>query len=537
MVRVLLSLAVSLAAAAQVRTAFRVKYVAEGAVYLDGGRASGLAEHMKLAIRGADAADVLAELEIVAVAESSAVCEIRSAKRPLRPGDVAHLSAEDVQNVELFRARAVAGGYAQVVTFTEGDPLDEEARERLPHPPLPEVNRVRGRIGFEYNSISDARLHSSQGGFVFRADITRIGGSYWNLSGYTRTRLNRRSGANADTLSDLVNRTYHLTLSYQNPGSRWSAGLGRFYLPWAASLNTIDGGYIARRYGRHVTVGTFAGSTPDPTSWNYNPNRQLLGAFVNYEGGSFETVRYSSTTGAAVSRIRWRPERQFAFFENTLVFQRRFSIYHNLEADKLSRERRGSGSALAATRSFVTLRYEPRRGIALDLNHNYFRDFPTFDPRLIGLGLVDKLLFQGVSGGARIDLPHGLGVYTNLGRSSRTGDARSSWNQMYGVSKSDILGTGVRADARYSRFHSSFGSGNYESLTLSKDLREALRVEVQAGRQIFSSALTAQNRARYVNGNLDWFVLSHYFLGGGVTVYRGQTQNYDQVYVNLGYRF
>ena len=79
----------------------------------------------------------------------------------------------------------------------------------------------------------------------------------------------------------------------------------------------------------------FAGSTPDPTSWNYNPDRQLLGSFVNYTSGSFESVRFTSTAGVAVSRIRWRPERQFAFFENALFYKRYLSIYHNLEADQV----------------------------------------------------------------------------------------------------------------------------------------------------------------------------------------------------------
>ena len=48
------------------------------------------------------------------------------------------------------------------------------------------------------------------------------------------------------------------------------------------------------------------------------------------------------------------------------------------------------------------------------------------------------------------------------------------------------------------------------------------------------SPLTTQTRARFVNGSLDWNFAAHYFLSGGVTVYRGQTQNYDQVFLHLG---
>jgi hypothetical protein len=36
---------------------------------------------------------------------------------------------------------------------------------------------------------------------------------------------------------------------------------------------------------------------------------------------------------------------------------------------------------------------------------------------------------------------------------------------------------------------------------------------------------------------MDWSFSAHYFLGGGLTVYRGGSQNYDQIYFTLGWRF
>ena len=69
------------------RTTFKVKYVAEGVAYLDGGRSAGLTEGMKLVVRDtptgsvASAADgnadnVVAELEVMSVADASAVSDI-----------------------------------------------------------------------------------------------------------------------------------------------------------------------------------------------------------------------------------------------------------------------------------------------------------------------------------------------------------------------------------------------------------------------------------------------------------------------------
>jgi hypothetical protein len=146
-------------------------------------------------------------------------------------------------------------------------------------------------------------------------------------------------------------------------------------------------------------------------------------------------------------------------------------------------------------------------------------------------------LFQGLSGGAHLNLPYHSTFYVTAGKSSGTGDPKGSWNQMYGFAMNDILGSGIRADAHYSHFDSSFGKGEYHSISLSRDVSEALRVSMQAGQQFFASQYTDQTGARFVNGNLDWSFAAHYFLSGGMTVYRGQSQNYNQVFCTLGYRF
>jgi hypothetical protein len=528
------------ARAQEIRDTFRIKYVADGAVYIEGGRSSGLAEKMRLTVT--KDGNTVVELEIVSVADSSAVCEIRSSGALPHPGEFAKLSSEDAQKSQMLKHMGTGNHYAQTITFTDGDPIEEEAREYVPKPPLPEVNRMRGRIGFEYSGIVNqggSGAASSEVGLVLRADMTRINGSYWNLNGYTRIQLSSRTSSSTQaTLNDLLNRTYHLGLTYENPQSKWVVGVGRLYLPWAPSLSTIDGGYLGRRVAKGVTIGMFAGTTPDPTSWNYAPNRQEAGTFFNFDRGSWDAFKYSSTTGFGLSRLSWHPESEFVFFENSLSWKHYISIYHSMQADQshptpLQPSATGTGIA----RSFLTVRLEASKYISFDLNHNYFRSFPTFDPRLVGTGLLDKLLFQGLSGGVRLTMPYRSSLYVTLGKSTGSGDPKGSWNQMYGYMISDIRHTGIRADAHYSRFNSSFGQGDYESLTLSRDMIETLRLSVQAGQQNFVSQLTSQTRSRFAAGTIDWNFGAHYFLSGGVTVYRGGSQNYDQVFFTMGYRF
>ena len=532
------------------RTVFKVKYVAEGVAYLDGGRSSGLKEGVKLEIQETDLPKregtavqpsdprVVAELEVSAVAETSAVTDIHSAKRPVKPGDLAYLSTSDAENLVQETALSPTRKYPAVITFTDGDPLDEEAREEVPRPPLPSVNRARGRIGFDYLGTIDHGANgvaSSEYGMIFRGDITRIGGTYWNLSGYWRGNFTSQAPAGQQTLQDLINRTYHLSMTYDNPNSPWVAGFGRLYLPWASSLDTIDGGYFGNRISKTATLGIFGGSTPDPTSYDYSPGRVISGAFINFEGGDYTRWHYSSTTGGGVNTLNWKLDTPFGFMENTISYTQRFSIYDALQVDSPSGNQAVTAPGFGLGRNFLTIRVMPHPRVELDFNHTYFRDIPTFDPTLIGTGLLDKYLFQGFSGGARVEVVKHISVYTQLGSSSSSTDTKRSLNQLYGITFGR-LPLDIRADLHYASFNSSFGGGSYRALSVSRTFTDNVRLELLVGTQSFSSAMTSFSNSRFITTNVETNLGSHYFLQGGYTANRGQF-SYDQYMFTIGYRF
>jgi hypothetical protein len=535
------------AANPNLRTVFKVKYVADGVAYLDGGRTDGLTEGMKLEIKDSDVAPragevadpadprVVAELEVNAVADTSSVTDIRTPKRAVKPGDLAYLSTTDALALVQQQALSATRKYPAVVTFTEGDPLDEEARAEVPKPPLPSVNRARGRFGLDYIGTSSAGITTSNLGVVVRTDITRLNGTYWSVSGYWRGRI-QSTATGQQTIQDLINRTYHLSMTYDNPNSAWVAGFGRLYLPWAPSLETLDGGYFGRRLSKGTTLGIFGGSTPDPTSYSYNPDQEIGGAFINFDGGDYDRWKYTSTSGVGISALKFSINRPFVFFENGIFYKRYFSIYDSLQADSPKGNSAVPAPGPGLSRNFLTVRLQPHPRVELTFNENYFRDIPTFDIALVGTGLLDKYLFQGFSAGARVEVAKQIYVYTQLGMSNRTGDAKNSLNQSYGVTFNRLPWWGIRADAHYSMFSSSFGTGSYEALTLSRNLSDALRLEVLVGQQDFSSALTNTGRSRFLNANIESTLGAHYFIQGGLGFNRGDL-SYDQWHLMLGYRF
>jgi hypothetical protein len=538
-------------------TVFKVKYVADGVAYLDGGRGQGLTEGMKLEIMGsnlparqgesANTADprIVAELVVSAVAETSAVTDIHAPKRPVVVGDLAYLSSTDADALVQQRALSATRQYPAVISFTEGDTLDEEVRQEVPKPPLPSVNRARGRIGFdtiETVSHGTSSVTSSDVGIAFQGEITRIGGTHWNLSGYERAELTHESALAAQTLQETMNRTYHLNMIYDNPDSLLVAGFGRFYLPWAPSLDTIDGGYFGVKLSKGSTLGVFAGSTPDPASWDYNPSQAIIGNFINFEGGDYNGFHYSTTTGAGLQMIHWAANDPFLFFEDQLSYKRTFSIYESAQIDSPKGTYTSTGTVVTPApgtglgRNFFTFRVDPFSRLELDANYNYFREIPTFDPTLIGTGLLDKYLFQGFSAGGRLEIFNQVWVSTNLGRSSGTGDAKSSLNQMYGITFNRLPFLNLRADLHYSSFSSSYGTGNYSALSLSRQMNQRMNLQVLLGQQTFASPITANTNSKFVTGTVETTLGPHYYLQGNFTTNRGD-MNYDQVMLSFGYRF
>ena len=535
-----------------VRSTFEVRYISGTNVYIDGGRDAGLTEGMTLVLKqdptkpatdpsnAAIEPGVIARLKVVALASTSAVCEIDKAARDLAPGDVVALPDDEVEQMVEKSALGNTRQYPMIISFSDGDPLDEEVRDAIPRPPLPEVNQLRGRLGFDASTITQrgqGGITTNEYGMVFRADFTRILGTHWNLNGYWRGEFQTGSTPSQPTIQDVLNRTYLMSLSYINPDSRWSAGVGRLYLPWASSLEAIDGAYVGRQFNARTTLSLFAGSTPDPAAWDYNPQRRIGGVYFNLHGGGYDGFHYSSTAGGGVEMLKWTITRPFAFTENEFSFKRYFSLYHSMQIDKPTANPSTPAVGLGLGQSLLSLHVQVHPRVTLELTDTYFRDVPTYDATLVGTGLLDAYLYQGVNGGARVELPLHIAGYFSLGQSSDSTDPKNSLNKQFGVTAARIWRTGLEADVRYSKFWSAFATGTYTTLTLSRDLMEQFRVNVQAGRYAYSSTSAANSGSDFLNTMVDMNLGSRLFVESMFTAQRGGALNYNQWTNTVGFRF
>jgi hypothetical protein len=260
---------------------------------------------------------------------------------------------------------------------------------------------------------------------------------------------------------------------------------------------------------------------------------------MNFESGDFEHTRFYSTAGIAVTSIKWKVARQFAFFENNFSWRRFVSFYNSLQADeaRTSPLPNGGSNPTGLSQSYSSLHFQPFHRVGFGINHNYFRTLPTYDPRLLGTGLLDKYLFQGFSGDVRVEFPKHISVYASLGKSKATTDKKNALNQAYGITLPNLWKTGLVTDLHYTKFDSSFGSGKYTSVSLSKSLSDSFRLQFLGGHQTFNSTLTNNNYSNFVNAVADWNVGPRYFMEGNFGWYRGSSMNYQQWSTVFGYRF
>lgn len=533
------------------RIDFHVRYINGTSIYIDGGTSSGLAEGTQLVLKQSTSLSdeeaaktslepgVVARLKVVSVASTSAVCEVVATRRDLVENDVVSLPDDEVKKIIDKDALGNTRHYPMVISFSEGDPMDEEVRDTIPRPPLPEVNEARGRFGFDMSTIQELGQSSStttQYGMVMRADITRMFGTHWSLTGYWRGTFHQ-SSASQNTIQDTMNRTYLMSLSYINPQSNWMASFGRMYLPYASSLETVDGGYVGFRTSTRTTIGAFFGSSPNPAAWNYDPNREMGGGYFNIHGGSFENLHYSSSVGGGINLQSWSVQRPFVFTENDFSYKRYVSLYQAMQIDHPTANPGTQPVGLGIGESLLSARFQVHPRVMLDLTDTYFRDVPTYDPVLVGTGLLDKYLYQGINGGARIQFPMHITGYFSLGSSNNSNDNKSSMNQLFGATMTNIWKTGLGVDARYSKFDSSFASGTYRTVSVMRDLGERFRLDLQAGRYEYNSSLAAASDSYFGNAILDMNLGARLFFQGMFTAQRGGTFDYNQLTTVIGYRF
>jgi hypothetical protein len=237
--------------------------------------------------------------------------------------------------------------------------------------------------------------------------------------------------------------------------------------------------------------------------------------------------------------LKWTIDRPFAFTENSFSFKHYFNVYHSMQIDRPTANLNMAPVKTGIGQSLLSLRVQVHPRVVLDLTDTYLRDVPTYDPALVGTGLLDKYLYQGINGGARVQFPRHITGYFSLGSSTDSADPKNALNRMFGASMADIWKTGLTADVRFSKFSSAFASGTYKTVTVSRDVTDNMRLDLQLGRYAYNSVPTGSpsSNSNFANVTFESNLGSKLFVQSMFTAQRGGSLDYNQWTTTIGLRF
>jgi hypothetical protein len=479
---------------------FTVRYRSAGNVYLDGGRAKGLDVGDRLQVTAGRA--VVAELEVLYVADQSASCRLASETRPVQVGDSA---------VRVARAVASAPAVAQAAPAKVSPPITQA-------PPAPPrvagtgstagapFARVRGSASVGYFQSSD---HTGSGlGFserTGRLDLTasEISGQPLSFTVRGRSRQDVRDRVLSDRtpVSERTDRLYEVALRYEPPSDRFSLEAGRIGIYRFVGIGYLDGALVRYRPAQNLHVGAFGGRAVEIEGLGFNGTGAKYGAFVQLvPGGRYSMAGYDALLAVVRETAEGDVSREYLSLESRYSRGRRFSLFERAELD-LNRgwrqEATGkslqlsnvslSGNLQVASSAWAYVSYDGRR------NYRYFRN------RLVPEEVFDDLLHQGLRAGLNVSRPGGFGASAGFGMTLKEQDPRhpelnvaNAYSFNGGLRHASLFGLSLGVDG--SGFSNGYTEGAVMSARAGRRFRAGHVLDFSYGRSTYRVKATDEDR-------------------------------------------
>jgi len=400
--RLLVTLAAILAAASAARAAspLRVTYVTSSTVYVNGGRAEGLAEGMVLkVVRGGQ---LVAELAVEFVAEHSASCRIVRALGQVQAQDEVVLASATPPPTPTPTPPAEPAPPAPPPAASSSAQVASVQPQAGPAPGR--HTQVAGSLTVGSRAVSATGGVSSDEryGRVFLrvADLggapleLRVRGSFleanWRAS--TAARSSRTSN----------NRLYELAFLWRPEGERLRLEGGRLTSGPFTAMGYTDGILAQVRLVGGLWFGAFGGKVVDFANSEHSGGRRW-GGFFRYAKDAQQGRGFAEVVLGGVSEraANGQPSRDFLTLESRLGGSRRWWVFQRLEVDLnrgWRREVAGSSSQVTngAFGASLTISQRLRLGASYDQRRNYL----TWDTR----PLPEEVFLRYFREGGRVSL-------------------------------------------------------------------------------------------------------------------------------------
>ena len=504
-----------------------VKYVAAASVYLDAGRAQGVAVGDTAVVR--QGAQTVARLVVVFVADRSASCRVLEASGEIRAGDPIDVAVRDLP--------AAADSVAPPPPASVSEPVSVPAKARRAG------TRLTGRIAVQYlaqDSRSAADYNYTQPSLVLRLRAENLFNSRHTLSVRLRS---RRTFDDRQFKSgrphDWYNRVYEVALTYDEPAARVAYAAGRILSNRLSGIGYIDGARFDYRAYKPLTFGLFGGTQPDLRTWAVGTANSKAGAYAVYKRGDYNTQHVSASLAAAGKYHRGDISREFLYQQVDWSRGGTLSLFQSAEIGvHRGWQQHVSSKTFALDNLLVNARYAPRRLIAFTAGYDHRTPFRTWETRTLADSLFDDAAQQGYRAGVDLRLPWALRADARATLRTRQSETQRAHTLSLGLGTHNLLGRQIALDGRINRYVNRFTTGHQVMLSLSRAVLPGWTAGAQIGRDTYDLEQAPRSyTSRWLRLSSDVSLSRHVYGSAYAELYRGEPFAGTRGFLELGWRF
>ncbi len=512
--QVLLTILVSLVIAVGMATAgdlrFTVRYLSAENVYLNGGSADGLKVGDRLVLKRTGGCST--ELEVVFVAEHSASCTFAVDSCGISVGDFAYLAGSDIPESATSSDSSI-----QIQVVPDTMPTSQ------PHKPLATPRKLPPKFSgslavgyYSWNDQSVSNLDFQQATARLNFKARRLFGREVTLNVRGRGRYDQRERSYSSLVDRQAweNRMWELSLSYDEPQSRFTGAVGRILPRRVASAGYLDGALVESRLSEKTRVGLLAGAAPQ---WAYDPDAisiQKAGAYVTYIAGTAPTTYIEQTVAGIGEYHGGDVSRELISLQGRINHANQWGIFHMTDIDiNRSWRKEKAGQSIALTSVYLNGWYRLSNSARLSLAYDNRTNYWTFDTRSTIDSLFDDHLRQGVRSQLDLSLPQNIQSSLSFGLRDREGEPDPTYSYSVNLSKSSLWSVASRISGQYAAFDGPTEHGYNYSARVSDYVKMKLLVSLGLGGYSYRADVAIDNRTSQwyeLGGQYDfrrnWFI-------------------------------
>jgi len=513
-----------------------ISHIDKGTVFVASGQDAGLL--------GGDQLDVIREgravarLEVTDLGADLSGCYLVDGKTRVQAGDLVRMPAR-ITSVDPRRQRA-------------GLELGALAAPTKPR----RRQLVHGRVGVRHLMVRD---HTETGGDLsqpaldLRIDGRNLAGRHMDIAVDVRSRRTYRPVVDENNEITDQTRVYRMAMSFHDRQSRFRFTLGRQFSPSIATVSTFDGGLFEYN-GDRWSTGVFAGTQPAIEDFGYSDDIREYGTFVQVHNRWNSPRPWSLTFGLIGSYFLGEVNREFAYLQ-ALYSGPRLTFYATGELDYARGWKIAEGEdEFSLTSSYAHLSYRIGGGFTMRAGYDNRRNIRLYRDYITPEVEFDDTLRRGAWVGftQRIKKWGRIGIDAKNSKTELAGDAQT-YTLLMGVH--GLTRTNFALGYRGTAYFNDTLDGRLHSLNTSVSATRNIRVILNGGlRQDTFAAVpfpdgqvdpstappidpAAETQLVWYGVELDFNIGKHWFLMVSGERTQSDTEEYDQSFLAVTYRF